>query len=121
MRWAGGIPVDRSAALGQVEATTAILRDSPALFLAIAPEGTRRRVDRWKTGFWRIAKATDAVVWPVALDWGRRVVALGPAFSVTDDVEADLRALQARFTPGMARRPADYGAGVPTPQAGEEP
>jgi 1-acyl-sn-glycerol-3-phosphate acyltransferase len=115
MRFMGGIPVVRSSPEGLVEAAAATLRDSPALFLAIAPEGTRRRVEKWKTGFWRIAKATDAVVWPVALDWSRRVVALGAPFTVTDDMDADLRALQSLYRPEMAHRPADYGVAVLDP------
>jgi len=109
MRWMGGIPVDRSSSLGLVEAAAATLRESPALFLAMAPEGTRRRVDKWKTGFWRIAQATDAVIWPVALDWSRRVVTLGAAYMPTADMDADLVALQSRYSPNMARRPTDYG------------
>lgn len=120
MRWAGGIPVDRQAPEGLVDATAASLRDCPALFLAIAPEGTRRRVDRWKTGFWRIARATDACVWPVAFDWSRRVVALGPPFDVSADMDADLLKLQSGFKAGMAYRPEAYGVAssrTPPPSA----
>ena len=110
MRWAGGIPVDRAAPEGVIEAAAASFRDESQLFLALAPEGTRRRVERWKTGFWRIARAAGAPVWPVALDWSRRVVRLYPAFETSSDLEADLRALQACFTTAMARRPENYGS-----------
>ena len=109
MRWAGGIPVDRAAPEGVIEASAASFREESQLFLAIAPEGTRRRVERWKTGFWRIARAAGVPVWAVALDWSRRVVRLHPPFETSADLEADLRALKARFSAEMARRPEKYG------------
>jgi 1-acyl-sn-glycerol-3-phosphate acyltransferase len=113
MRWVGGIPVDRTAPEGVVDAATASFRDSPRLFLAIAPEGTRGRVDRWKTGFWRIARTAGVPIWPVALDWSRKVVRLDPPFETSEDLEADLRALQSRFSAAMARHPEGYGVSAP--------
>jgi 1-acyl-sn-glycerol-3-phosphate acyltransferase len=108
MRWAGGIPVNRKAPDGVMEAAVASFRNE-AFFLAITPEGTRRRVERWKTGFWRIAREAEVPVWTVALDWSRRVVRLDPPFETSADREADVRTLQARFTSAQARRPEDYG------------
>jgi 1-acyl-sn-glycerol-3-phosphate acyltransferase len=108
MRWTGGISVNRKAPDGVLEAAVASFRKE-AFLLAIAPEGTRRRVDRWKTGFWRIAHEAGVPIWTVALDWSRRVVRLDPAFQTTDDREADLRVLRSRYSPGMARNPEDYG------------
>jgi 1-acyl-sn-glycerol-3-phosphate acyltransferase len=116
MRAVGGIPVDRKSPEGVVEAATHSFRNEPRLFLVIAPEGTRARVERWKTGFWRIARAAGVPVWTVALDYERRVVRLDPAFETTSDLEADLVALQARFSAEMARHPGNYGlrANVPS-------
>jgi 1-acyl-sn-glycerol-3-phosphate acyltransferase len=108
MRWAGGIPVDRVAAEGVTDAAVASFRSEAQLCLAIAPEGTRRRVERWKTGFWRIARGAGVPIWPVALDWSRRVVQLMPPFHTTEDMEADLFALRSRYTAAMARKPGQY-------------
>ncbi len=109
MRWAGGIPVDRSVPEGVTLAATASFREEAQLFLALAPEGTRRPVERWKSGFWRIARDAGVPVWPVALDWSRRVVRLDPVFETSSDLEADLRALGEHFSAAMARRPEGYG------------
>jgi 1-acyl-sn-glycerol-3-phosphate acyltransferase len=108
MRWLGGIPVNRQAPDGVMEAAVASFRNE-AFFLAITPEGTRRRVERWKTGFWRIAREASVPVWPVAFDWSRRVVRLDPLFETSADREADVRTLRARYSPSMARRPEAYG------------
>jgi 1-acyl-sn-glycerol-3-phosphate acyltransferase len=110
MRWAGGLPVDRAAPEGVTASAAASFREEGQLFLAIAPEGTRRRVERWKSGFWRIARAAGVPIWIVALDWSCRVVRLGPVFETTADLDADLRALRARFSAPMALRPENYAA-----------
>ncbi len=112
LRWLwrafGGVPVDRSHPDGVVEQAAAVLAPSRSTFLAIAPEGTRRKVERWKSGFWRIARASGAPIFPVAFDYRRRTVVLGELFFPTADYETDLAALQSRFCAEMARNPANY-------------
>jgi 1-acyl-sn-glycerol-3-phosphate acyltransferase len=84
------------------------MRSADTLMLAVSPEGTRRKVDRWKTGFHRIARGAGVPIWLVAFDYSRRAVVLGPLFQPTADVEADLRALRAGFSPAMARYPDSF-------------
>ena len=74
----------------------------------MAPEGTRRKVERWKSGFWRIARAAKAPILPVAFDYRTRTVVLGEPYTPTADYEADLAELQKRFSAEMARNPGDY-------------
>lgn len=104
----GGVPVDRSAPDGVVEQAAAVLAPLQSAFLAVAPEGTRRKVERWKSGFWRIARASGAPILPIAFDYRERAVILGGLFTTTADYAADLAALQALFHADMARNPANY-------------
>ena len=104
----GGVPVDRTAAGDVVEQAAAVLAPPHSVFLAIAPEGTRHKVERWKSGFWRIARAAGVPIFPVGLDYRTRTVVLGAAFTTSADYDADLAALQQRFSAEMARNPADY-------------
>lgn len=104
----GGVPVDRSAPEGVAEQAARVLAPPHATFLAVAPEGTRRKVERWKSGFWRIARASGTPIFPVALDYRRRAVVLGQPYSPTADYASDLAALQSRFRADMARNPANY-------------
>lgn len=108
LRWLGGIPVDRNSPDGVVPAVVDLLRRSERLCLAVAPEGTRRKVERWKTGFHRIARGAGVPVWPVAFDHGRRVVQLMDAVELTDDLEGDVRALRSRFSKEMALYPEQF-------------
>lgn len=105
LRWMGGIPVDRRASHGVVEQAAARFREARTLVLAVAPEGTRKPVDRWKTGFYHIARLAAVPIVPVALDWGARKVRIGSSLGVTADEEADLERLMGYFRRVRGRHP----------------
>lgn len=108
LRWLGGEPVDRAAPLGVVGAAIERFRDRPQWVLAIAPEGTRRRISQWKTGYHRVARGAGVPILPVAIDYSRRVIEIGTLFEPTDDAAADTAALRRRFTAAMARYPEQF-------------
>ncbi|HET7291357.1 MAG TPA: lysophospholipid acyltransferase family protein [Vicinamibacteria bacterium] len=108
MRGVGGIPVDRHSATGFAERVAAEFADGAPLWLVVAPEGTRRRVTRWKSGFHRIAMAARVPILPVALDYASRAVRALPLHVPSGKYAADLRVLAANFTPEMACTPARY-------------
>jgi 1-acyl-sn-glycerol-3-phosphate acyltransferase len=108
LRWLGGTPVDRHAPEGVVEDAVRKLRSADRLFLTLSPEGTRRRVERWKTGFHRMARQADVPVWPVALDYSHKAVVLLPLVTLSDDLESDVRRLRSLYAPAMARHPDQF-------------
>ena len=109
LRPMGGLPVDRSAA-GDVAADAArAFREHDRLVLAITPEGTRSRVERWKSGFHRIAHAVGVPIVLAVFDYSRKVVRLGPSFPATEDYDGDLARMQSLITAPMARHPERYG------------
>lgn len=105
LRALGGRPVRRDVPEGVVAAVAAMVRAEPRFILGLAPEGTRRRVAQWRTGFWHIARDAGVPIVPVAFDWSRREVAIGEPVWPTDDLAADVAALQARYRAEMARYP----------------
>jgi 1-acyl-sn-glycerol-3-phosphate acyltransferase len=94
MRALGGMPVDRSASNDLVSGITAEFARREKLVIVVAPEGTRKRVERWKTGFYHIARGANVPVVPVALDWGNRAVRIGAPFFTTGDIARDMAVLQ---------------------------
>jgi 1-acyl-sn-glycerol-3-phosphate acyltransferase len=108
LRRLGGIPVDREAAEGIVGTAVGWFARERQLFVGVTPEGTRSRVERWKSGFHRIAVGAGVPILPIRLDWSRRMVELLPLFMPTPDYEADLERLQALFTAEMARDPQSF-------------
>ena len=85
MRWAGGVPADRSAATGFVGAMITEFKRRPAFLLAIMPQGTRRSGTPWKSGFHYIARGAQVPIIPVAFDYRHKVMRFGRAFTTTDD------------------------------------
>lgn len=90
LRWLGGIPVDRSAAAGVVGQMVNEFARRDQLILALAPEGTRKKVSEWKTGFLHIAHQTQVPVIPVAMDFSRRCVDIGKPLLIGADITAEL-------------------------------
>ena len=103
MRWFGGTPVDRASPEGVVEETVAHIAASPAFLLGMAPEGTRKPVERWKTGFYRIALAAGIPIVAGYFDNTRKRVGFGPVFHPAGNTEAEIDAMRA-FYAGFTRR-----------------
>lgn len=103
MRRLGGIPVNRGAAAGVARDSVEAFRRRERLWLAIAPEGTRRSGGTWKSGFYRIARAADVPVLMVVLDARRRRIAVGPLLRPGADPEADWQRLRDFYEPHLAR------------------
>ncbi|MFZ5908431.1 MAG: lysophospholipid acyltransferase family protein [Chloroflexota bacterium] len=96
-RWCGGVSVDRSKPQGLVEQTVQAIREAEQFKLVITPEGTRKKVNEWKRGFYHIAKQAGIPVVVGYVDSLTKTCGIGPTFTLTDDMEADIRAIQAFF------------------------
>ena len=90
----GAIPVDRKNATALVLSVIHAMNSQKVLHLAIAPEGTRKAVKRWKTGFHTIARETGCSVYLGYFDWKTRRVGRGEKFELTDDAKADMKRIQ---------------------------
>lgn len=107
-RWMGGAPLDRSGNLNTVDAISSIFEKRKVFRLGISPEGTRKKVAEWKTGFYYIAVKSGIPIIPIAFDYGRKEVRLFEAFHPTGDIVADFRFLESLFH-GVKGRIADQG------------
>ncbi len=110
LRKLGGLPVDRKNATSLVLSVIHEMNNTDRLHLAIAPEGTRKPVKRWKTGFHTIAKETGVPVYLGYFDWGTKHVGRGEKIELTDDARADMNRIQEIYE-GMhltGKHPHDY-------------
>ena len=99
LRALGAVPVDRKSPTETVRSLIHIMEEVPEFHLAIAPEGTRKPVKRWKAGFHLIAKETGATVYLGYYDWGRKRISVGEPFPLTDDVKADMQRMYDHYRP----------------------
>ncbi len=89
MLWAGGVPVNRQTTRNAVEQVVDAFTERERMVLVIAPEGTRKRVDHWKTGFYYIALKAKVPIVMAGIDYREKVLVLAPAFEPSGDLEAD--------------------------------
>lgn len=94
----GGAPLDRSGNKNNVDATVDIFNSREVFRLAIAPEGTRKKVTQLRSGFYFIALNAKALIVPVAFDYGKKEIRFGNPFLPTGDYESDLKMLLPFFT-----------------------
>lgn len=93
----GGKPVDRKSSSNKVEQIANLFKDESEFRLTLAPEGTRQKVDEWKTGFYFIAKAAKVPIIMFTLDFENKKNTVSEPFYPTDDKEADLKTIRAFF------------------------
>lgn len=107
----GGVPIDRSAPHGMVEQMVAEFERRDDFHLVIPPEGTRKRAECWKSGFYRIALGAKVPVVPGFLDYRNKVGGFGDPITLTGDVRVDMDAIRAFYGDAapMARYPEKFG------------
>lgn len=98
MRWLGGIPVDRTKRNSLVSQTICCFKGNSKLGLVICPEGTRSRGDRWRTGFYHIAKGANVPIILGFLDFKQKKAGFGPTIKPGENMEKDLAEIQAFYT-----------------------
>ncbi len=98
-RWLGGVPVDRSGKLGMVEQVADMFNNNEEFKLGLSPEGTRKKVDKLKTGFYFIAKQANVPIIMVGFDFSKKEVILSDLFYPTEDEEADFNKIITFFAP----------------------
>ena len=104
-RWMGGAPLDRSGGKNIVDSTVSIFKSRQVFRLGIAPEGTRKKVSEWKTGFYYIALKAEVPIVPIAFDYGKRQVVLNEPFYPTGNIEADFKILKNLYTGVIGKIP----------------
>ena len=112
LRALGGRPVFRESREGLVAGAAAMIRAEPQFVLALAPEGTRRQVEGFKSGFYHMAVAAGVPIVPVRFDYAQQEVGIGATFTPTGNATGDIAHLQSLYSPAMARHPSQFWSGA---------
>jgi 1-acyl-sn-glycerol-3-phosphate acyltransferase len=97
LRVTGGIPLDRRNPGDVVRSLVAEAQSGAPFLLVIAAEGTREKTDYWKSGFYRIAQQTGLPITLAFVDGPTKTTGVGPTFSPTGDVAADMDLVRAFY------------------------
>lgn len=103
LRWFGAMPIDRHAANGVVGQTIEAFARHPVFWMVLAPEGTRRRVEQWRSGFWHIAHEARVPVLCAWFHYPERRIGIGEVFTLSDDREADMARIREYYRPFVGR------------------
>lgn len=118
MTWLGGLAIQRTGKLGEVERIADFIRSNDRAGIIMAPEGTRGQVKKWKTGFYHIAIAANVPIMPTFLDFGKSETGIGPLFLPTGDIDADLPQIQ-EFYKGMKGKNKTFDDSIKNTPAGD--
>ncbi|MCK5400046.1 MAG: 1-acyl-sn-glycerol-3-phosphate acyltransferase [Flavobacteriaceae bacterium] len=101
----GGAPIDRHTKENKVEAIAKLFEGRNEFRMAMSPEGTRKKVGQWRTGFYYIAKAAKVPIIMVTLDFGKKENKISEPFYPTDDKEADFEFMRNYFKDAIGKVP----------------
>jgi len=96
----GGYPVDRNHHTNLVEQVVEIFNKEEQFVIAIAPEGTRKKVSKWKTGFYHIALKAKVPIVMVALDYANKNIIWSLPFYPKGNFEVDAKLIE-KFYSGV--------------------
>ena len=89
----------------KVDSIAAVFLKNEVFRLAIAPEGTRKKVTEWKTGFYYIALKANVPIIPVAFDYGKKQVVYNEPYYPTGNIETDIAYLERYFIGVVGKNP----------------
>jgi 1-acyl-sn-glycerol-3-phosphate acyltransferase len=103
LRKFGGRPVDRSAPGDIIDQIASQIRSSKKMWFVLAPEGTRKKVTQWKSGFWKIARRADVPVCCAWFHYPTKTIGIGPLIEMTDDFDSDMKRIREYYTPYIGK------------------
>ncbi len=107
-RWLGGAPIDRSKSTNKVQAIIDVFNAKDEFILAMSPEGTRQKVDKWRTGFYYIAKGANVPIVMITLDYKYKQIKISKPYTLTDNMEADFKHFYHYFEGVQGKKPHLY-------------
>jgi 1-acyl-sn-glycerol-3-phosphate acyltransferase len=109
-RWMDGMPVDRSKSNNFVDGVIDLYNERDSFHTVIAPEGTRKYVDKLKTGFYYIAIGAKIPIVMVRFDYGRKEVRFREPFYPSGDIEKDFAIIKDYFKEVKGKNPKNSWA-----------
>ena len=105
----GGIPVNRDKRTSLTDQVVEMFQTNDRFQIAITPEGTRKRVDEWKKGFYYIALKAKVPILVAYMDYGKKEVGIKDIFYPTGNAEQDLTVIRGKYKGVTACHPECFG------------
>jgi len=115
-KWLGGIPVSRSKSGDVVAQTVQAFNEQARMMMVVAPEGTRKKANHWKTGFYYIAMGANVPLVMGFVDYVRKEGGFGPTLMPTGNIAADMEKIRAFYDNITAKNPDKSTPAMISPQ-----
>ena len=104
----GGVPVERNRNSSITDTIAEEFKKRDRFQIAITPEGTRKRVRKWKKGFYYIAVKAEVPIVLIAFDYGKKTISFIDVFHPTGNVKEDIKAIRSKYNGVEARYPEQF-------------
>ena len=104
----GGIPVPKKKGSSLVDLIVEKYNSVDSMNLAVTPEGTRQRTNKWRTGFLYIAKNANIPIQLAYIDFAKKEIGMTDVFYPSGDIEKDIRAIKDYFKPFIGKYPEQF-------------
>lgn len=111
LKWAGGIPVDRSKNNRMVEQVRKMMDEHETFFIMITPEGTRKANPHWKKGFYHIAMAAGVPIAIGYIDYAKKTGGIGQMLTPTGNYDEDFKIIKDFYRDKTGRHPEKFDLG----------
>jgi 1-acyl-sn-glycerol-3-phosphate acyltransferase len=109
MRALGGMPIVRHKNANVVSSVIETIANMPELIVVVPTEGTRSRMEFWKSGFYHIAHGAGVPIVPSFLDYSRKVGGFGQPLITTGNISEDMNYFREFYAPVQGKFPAQFG------------
>ena len=112
IRWNGGVPVYRKKEKDMVKQVVDRLNKTDEMILGIAPEGTRAKVEKWKTGFYYIAQEAKIPIVLLYMDYTKKEIGYFDVFWPSGNLQNDLNIIQNFYQEVQGKYPEKYNPNI---------
>ena len=104
----GGIPVDRSKHTNLVDAMVELVNSKTAIIVLMTPEGTRKKVDKWKMGFYHLAMKANIPIVLGKFNYSKKLAIIGHSFIPTGNIEKDFEIIRKFYKDAVGKNPENF-------------
>ena len=106
--WLGGVPVDKSKRTSVTDQMIAEFNKNDNFHLAVTPEGTRKKSEEWKNGFYYIAESAKVPIMITYLDYAKKEIGVKTLFYPTGNITEDIKTIRSYYEGVTARYPENF-------------
>ena len=104
----GGVPIDRKKTTNKVDQVVDLFKTTDPMFFALTPEGTRKRAEKWKRGFYFIAEKANVPILLCYIDYEKKEAGIGPPFYPTGDFDKDFKKIEDFYRGIKGKHPENF-------------